>query len=98
MPNINAPAWKALLAHRDQISGVHLRDLFAADPDRFKRFSVELDGLLVDFSKQRLDDEALRLLIDLAETARLAVAAGATDDSPLLATLGAGETLTAEVL
>lgn len=72
MPNINAPAWKALLAHRDQISGLHLRDLFAADPDRFRRFSVELDGLLVDFSKQRLDEEALRLLIDLAETARLA--------------------------
>lgn len=72
MPNINAPAWKALLAHRDRIAGVHLRDLFAADPDRFRRFSVELDGLLVDFSKQRLDDEAVRLLIDLAETARLA--------------------------
>ncbi|MDD2989354.1 MAG: glucose-6-phosphate isomerase [Zoogloea sp.] len=72
MPNINTPAWKALLAHRDQISGLHLRDLFAADPDRFKRFLVELDGLLVDFSKQRLDEEALRLLIDLAETARLA--------------------------
>ncbi len=72
MPNTNAPAWQALLAHRDQISGLHLRDLFAADPDRFKRFSVELDGLLVDFSKQRLDEKALGLLIDLAETARLA--------------------------
>lgn len=71
MPNTNAPAWKALLAHRDQISGLHLRDLFAADPDRFKRFSVELDGLLVDFSKQRIDETALRLLIDLAETAQL---------------------------
>lgn len=72
MPNTNAPAWKALLAHRDQISGVHLRDLFAVAPDRFKRFSVELDGLLVDFSKQRIDEKALHLLIDLAKTANLA--------------------------
>jgi glucose-6-phosphate isomerase len=71
MPNINAPAWKALLAHRDQFSKAHLRDLFASDPQRFARFSVVLEGLLVDFSKQRIDATTLRLLIDLAETAKL---------------------------
>jgi glucose-6-phosphate isomerase len=72
MPNTNAPAWKALAAHRDQSAGAHLRDLFAADPDRFSRLSVGLEGLLVDFSKQRIDHTTLQLLLDLAETAGLA--------------------------
>ena len=72
MPNINAPAWKALVAHHAQFSKVHLRDLFASDPQRFARFSVVLEGLLVDFSKQRIDATTLRVLIDLAETAKLA--------------------------
>jgi glucose-6-phosphate isomerase len=72
MPNTNAPAWKALVAHRDQSAGSHLRDLFAADPERFSQFSVGLEGLLVDFSKQRIDGTTLKLLLDLAETAGLA--------------------------
>ena len=71
MPNTNAPAWKALVAHQARFSSAHLRDLFASDPQRFERFSLELEGLLVDFSKQRIDDTTLRLLVDLAETARL---------------------------
>ncbi len=71
MPNTNAPAWKALVAHHAQFSKAHLRDLFASDPQRFARFSVVLEGLLVDFSKQRIDATTLRLLIDLAETAKL---------------------------
>ena len=71
MPNINAPAWQALVAHQARFSSAHLRDLFASDPQRFERFSLELEGLLVDFSKQRIDDTTLRLLVDLAETARL---------------------------
>ena len=44
----------------------HLRELFRDDPGRFGRYSVELDDLLVDFSKQRIDDETRRLLLDLA--------------------------------
>ena len=71
MPNTNAPAWQALVAHQARFSSAHLRDLFASDPQRFERFSLELEGLLVDFSKQRIDDTTLRLLVDLAETARL---------------------------
>ena len=71
MPNTNAPAWQALVAHQARFSSAHLRDLFASDPRRFERFSLELEGLLVDFSKQRIDDTTLRLLVDLAETARL---------------------------
>jgi hypothetical protein len=44
--------WKRLEAHRDQMRDVHLRTLFAHDPGRFGRFSLQLDDLLVDFSKQ----------------------------------------------
>ena len=51
MPNTNAPAWQALVAHQARFSSAHLRDLFASDPQRFERFSLELEGLLVDFSK-----------------------------------------------
>jgi glucose-6-phosphate isomerase len=65
------PAWKALESHARSMAGRHLRDLFRAAPDRFARYSFRLDDLLVDLSKQRVDDETLRLLIDLAKAADL---------------------------
>lgn len=65
------PAWKALQAHAQTTAGRHLRDLFRTEPDRFRRFSAGLGDLLVDFSKQRLDGETLRLLLDLARAADL---------------------------
>lgn len=64
-----SPAWKALAARAAELRGVHLRDLFAADPDRFARFSLRLDDLLLDWSKHRVDAEAMRLLLDLARAA-----------------------------
>lgn len=64
-----SPAWKALAAHRRQLDQVHMRDLFAADPGRFEKFHRRLDGLLFDFSKHRITDETLRLLLDLADQA-----------------------------
>jgi glucose-6-phosphate isomerase len=66
-----AKAWAALEAHREDWRGRTIADLFAADPHRFDRFHVQLDDLLFDFSKHRLDDETLGLLIDLARAARL---------------------------
>jgi glucose-6-phosphate isomerase len=63
------PAWQALLAHRNEIGGKHLREFFADDPRRFERLSFELDGLLVDFSKQRVDPAAIELLCHLARAA-----------------------------
>ena len=60
-------AWQALLAHHREIGGAHLRDLFAADPQRGERFSAEGAGLYLDFSKNRINAETLRLLIALAE-------------------------------
>jgi len=59
-------SWKALAAHRRSWQGLHVRDLFEQDPGRFQRFSRRLDDLLFDFSKHRVTDETLGLLLDLA--------------------------------
>ena len=61
------PAWKALEAHHAQIAPLHLRRLFAEDPQRGERFSLEAAGLFLDYSKNRISDETLRLLLQLAE-------------------------------
>jgi glucose-6-phosphate isomerase len=63
------PAWVALQAHHRTFADRHLRELFAADPQRFEAFSLELDGLLLDLSKNRIDGETMRLLRDLAREA-----------------------------
>lgn len=59
--------WTALQSHKRRIDHMHLRDLFAADENRFEKFSHELNGLLVDFSKQRIDTLVLNDLIALAK-------------------------------
>jgi glucose-6-phosphate isomerase len=61
------PAWTALTSHHTQIKDVHLRTLFADDPGRAERFSVEGAGLFLDYSKNRITAETLRLLLQLAE-------------------------------
>ncbi len=61
------PAWKALQAHRRAMESVHMRDLFAADNKRFDHFSVKTGGLLFDYSKHRVTDETMKLLLDLAK-------------------------------
>src|SRR3954451_17256199 len=61
------PAWKALAAHHEQIRDVHLRTLFAADPQRGERLAFEAAGLYFDYSKNRVTDETMRLLVQLAE-------------------------------
>ena len=65
-------AWKELSVLRDIFAFRHLRDLFARDGARFVQMSLDLNGLLVDFSKQRLDGHVLRLLVDLARDSDLA--------------------------
>ncbi len=64
-------AWKALERHRDEVAGLAMRELFAADPERFQRLSIDLDGLFLDYSKNRMTGETLDKLVALAETARL---------------------------
>jgi glucose-6-phosphate isomerase len=65
------PAWKALQAHAQKVQPVHLRQLFAEDPGRGARFTAEAAGLFLDYSKNRVTDETLRLLFDLAEQSGL---------------------------
>ena len=58
--------WRRLVEHRKQAAGLHLREEFARDPGRAKRFSLGLDRVFVDFSKNLITDETLALLLDLA--------------------------------
>jgi glucose-6-phosphate isomerase len=67
----DSAAWRALERHAEAMAAVHLRDLFAGDGDRFARFSLRLDDLLLDYSKNRITEETLRLLLDLARQADL---------------------------
>jgi glucose-6-phosphate isomerase len=64
-------AWKALAAHYQQIEGLHLRGLFANAPNRGERLAVEAVGIYLDYSKNRVTDETLDLLLQLAEEAGL---------------------------
>ena len=60
---IDLPAWQALSAHFRKIDRLHLRELFAQDPKRGERLTVEAAGLYLDYSKNRITDEALALLL-----------------------------------
>jgi glucose-6-phosphate isomerase len=70
-PVTERPAWNALATHHDAIRGVHLRTLFAEDPKRGERLTAEACGLYLDYSKHRVKDETIRLLVRLAEEAGL---------------------------
>src|SRR3954454_12766339 len=65
------PAFRALAEHHAQVRDVHLRELFAQDPARGTRLTAEAEGLFLDFSKNRVPDETLRLLAELAEQSGL---------------------------
>lgn len=66
------PSWKALEQHFQHIQHLHLRDLFAQDPTRGERLTSETDGLFLDYSKNRITDETVKLLLDLAREAGVA--------------------------
>src|SRR5262245_26446375 len=76
-PLTQRPAWQALAAHYQQIKDVHLRALFADDPRRGERLALEAAGLYLDYSKNRITDETLGLLMRLAEEAGLRERIGA---------------------
>jgi glucose-6-phosphate isomerase len=65
------PGWKALESHHQQIRELHLRQLFADDPNRGERLTTEAVGLYLDYSKNRVTDETLKLLFQLAEESGL---------------------------
>lgn len=64
---VQSPAWKALEAHYPSVSAAHLRELFADNPERGRRLTAEAAGIFLDYSKNRVTDETLRLLLALAE-------------------------------
>jgi glucose-6-phosphate isomerase len=65
------PAWKSLEAHYRKIRELHLRNLFADDPGRGERLTVEAVGIFLDYSKNRITDESLKLLVQLADESNL---------------------------
>jgi len=69
----HSPPWRALRAHRAEMAKTHMRDLFAADPGRFDRFSLRPRGLelLIDYSKNRITDQTVALLLDVARWAKV---------------------------
>jgi glucose-6-phosphate isomerase len=72
VPLRERPAWKALEQHYAEIAEVHLRQLFADDPERGERLTAEAAGLYLDYSKNRVTDETMRLLVQLAEESGVA--------------------------
>jgi glucose-6-phosphate isomerase len=70
-PLTQRPAWKTLAAHHRKIRGLHLRELFAKDPKRGERMTIEGAGLLLDYSKNRVTDQTLKLLFQLAKQSGL---------------------------
>lgn len=70
-PLLSNPAWRALQRHADEVNDLTLGDLFAADPQRGGRLVAEAAGLYLDYSKHRVTDTTLGLLLELAESAGL---------------------------
>jgi len=66
-----SPAWKALEAHYLKVKDLHLRKLFSDDPQRGERLTCEAAGIYLDYSKNRITDETLKLLLQLAKQSRL---------------------------
>jgi glucose-6-phosphate isomerase len=78
MPNMlrkvdptSTESWKLLAEHFRQVNDLHMKDLFAKDPERFAKYSIRLNDILVDYSKNRVTDDTLPLLLRLAEEAGL---------------------------
>ena len=71
-PLAERAAWKKLAGHASEMKGKHLKELFAADPGRGTRYTAETGGIFLDYSKNRITDETLQLLLQLAEESGLA--------------------------
>ncbi len=70
-PLINTPAWLALLDHFKKVHKIHMVELFDKDPERFNKYSLKFNDILLDYSKNRITDETLKLLFDLARQAKV---------------------------
>ncbi len=65
------PVWQKLCLHQQSIASTHMRDLFANDANRFDKYSLKFTDILFDFSKHRINDETLPLLMQLAREANI---------------------------
>ena len=65
------PAWRQLWPHYEEMKSVHMRDLFAQDPDRARRYWLEVGGLTLDYAKNRITDQTLNGLFELARESGL---------------------------
>ena len=72
----SSPAWRVLKTHYAAIEPVHMRQMFRDDPERFNKFSLQLGSLLFDYSKNRINDETIKLLVALAKQAGLPASIG----------------------
>jgi hypothetical protein len=81
-PLTQRQAWKALEAHHKNVREFHLRKLFADDPKRGERMTAEALGLYLDYSKNRITDETLKLLLQLAEESGLRELSTSSRSSP----------------
>ena len=73
-PKINpatTPSWQALQQHKQLFENVRMNDLFFNDPERFNRFSIQMDSLLFDYSKNIITENTLEILLELARDCRL---------------------------
>ncbi|MBI3479076.1 MAG: glucose-6-phosphate isomerase [Nitrosomonadales bacterium] len=70
---IESPAWHALQFHHKAIEAIHMRQMFSDDPVRFDKFSIKFGNLLFDYSKNRINEQTVKLLLELAVQARLPV-------------------------
>jgi len=80
LPNINftqTKAYQYLADHFEKMEQTHLKDLFAADSERFNKLSVQFEDILLDYSKNRIDDETVALLVQVARECMLKDAIGA---------------------
>jgi len=69
-PLINTPAWLALLDHFERVKKDHMVDLFDQDPKRFERYSIEFNDMLLDYSKNRVNDKTLELLFNSGKSSK----------------------------
>ena len=65
------PEWRGLMEHHERVKDLHLRELFISDDQRASKMSLEAEDLFLDYSKNRVTEETLRRLLDLAETSGL---------------------------
>jgi glucose-6-phosphate isomerase len=70
-PLTGRPAWKSLKDHFQKVRELHMRELFASDPERGKRMTLDAEGIFLDYSKNRITDETINLLLRLAEESGL---------------------------